>query len=374
MDRFGHTQERLAEALGKSRSHIANLLRLLTLPEPVLELLRAGKLTAGHARALVTAAHPEALARQVVDARPFGAPDRAARPRRRRRPAGAARRRRAAGQGRRHPRARGGPDGQPAAEGQHRAPPGPAGRRAPHPLRDARGARRALPDAVARSSGCEQPLQHRVEDRPPGRRWRGAGSPRGSTNPRSRSSSIRRAAAARPASAAKRAGSTPSREPQAHHQHLDRLLLPARPAVARRLPDALPLDRLQPGLRRAQRLGRPASAAAGQPAVRARARCRHSRRSASRRGCAGSRRRAGRGSRSRRPAARPRRRSPASRGTCPRPRPRPAGRAAGRARRGRRSGCRPRWSAGRATGGRPPSPAPGRARACQSARVWPWRA
>ena len=67
MERFGHTQERLAEALGKSRSHIANLLRLLTLPEPVLEMVRAGKLTAGHARALVTAGHPEALARKVVD-------------------------------------------------------------------------------------------------------------------------------------------------------------------------------------------------------------------------------------------------------------------------------------------------------------------
>jgi ParB family transcriptional regulator, chromosome partitioning protein len=67
MDRFGHTQERLAEALGKSRSHIANLLRLLTLPEPVLELLRAGKMTAGHARALVTAENAESLARQVVD-------------------------------------------------------------------------------------------------------------------------------------------------------------------------------------------------------------------------------------------------------------------------------------------------------------------
>ncbi len=67
MDRFGHTQERLGEALGKSRSHIANLLRLLTLPEPVLELLRTGKLTAGHARALVTATNPESLARQVID-------------------------------------------------------------------------------------------------------------------------------------------------------------------------------------------------------------------------------------------------------------------------------------------------------------------
>jgi ParB family chromosome partitioning protein len=67
MDRFGHTQERLGEALGKSRSHIANLLRLLTLPEPVLDLVRDGSLTAGHARALVTAPAPETLARQVID-------------------------------------------------------------------------------------------------------------------------------------------------------------------------------------------------------------------------------------------------------------------------------------------------------------------
>ena len=67
MDRFGHTQERLAEGLGKSRSHIANLLRLLTLPETVLDLVRTGRLTAGHARALVTAVNPEALARQVIE-------------------------------------------------------------------------------------------------------------------------------------------------------------------------------------------------------------------------------------------------------------------------------------------------------------------
>jgi ParB family chromosome partitioning protein len=67
MDRFGHTQERLSEVLGKSRSHIANQLRLLTLPEPVLELLRAGKLSAGHARALITAPDPAGLARQVVE-------------------------------------------------------------------------------------------------------------------------------------------------------------------------------------------------------------------------------------------------------------------------------------------------------------------
>ncbi len=66
MDRFGHTQEKLAEALGKSRSHIANLLRLLTLPNDVQTFVIEGKLSAGHARALVTAENPSELARQVV--------------------------------------------------------------------------------------------------------------------------------------------------------------------------------------------------------------------------------------------------------------------------------------------------------------------
>jgi ParB family chromosome partitioning protein len=66
MDRFGHTQEKLSEALGKSRSHIANLMRLLSLPEPVLEMVRIGELSAGHARALITANDPIGLAREVV--------------------------------------------------------------------------------------------------------------------------------------------------------------------------------------------------------------------------------------------------------------------------------------------------------------------
>ncbi len=66
MDRFGHTQERVAEALSKSRSHIANLLRLLTLPAEVLAWLREGKLTSGHARALITTTDPVGLARQVM--------------------------------------------------------------------------------------------------------------------------------------------------------------------------------------------------------------------------------------------------------------------------------------------------------------------
>ncbi|MCY1126436.1 ParB/RepB/Spo0J family partition protein [Frigidibacter sp. RF13] len=67
MDRFGHTQERLAGALSKSRSHIANLLRLLSLPDQVQTWLREGKLTAGHARALITTENPVALARRVID-------------------------------------------------------------------------------------------------------------------------------------------------------------------------------------------------------------------------------------------------------------------------------------------------------------------
>lgn len=66
MDRFGHTQEKLAQALGKSRSHIANLLRLLNLPDEVQEMLREGRLSAGHARALVATDTPVEIARQVA--------------------------------------------------------------------------------------------------------------------------------------------------------------------------------------------------------------------------------------------------------------------------------------------------------------------
>lgn len=66
MDKFGHTQERLATALGKSRSHIANSVRLLTLPDEVQSYVRDGKLSAGHARTLVTADDPVALAKQII--------------------------------------------------------------------------------------------------------------------------------------------------------------------------------------------------------------------------------------------------------------------------------------------------------------------
>ncbi len=66
MEEFSYTQEALASVIGKSRSHIANTLRLLNLSEPVRELLTEGKLTAGHARALLNAEAPESLAKKVV--------------------------------------------------------------------------------------------------------------------------------------------------------------------------------------------------------------------------------------------------------------------------------------------------------------------
>ncbi len=66
MDEFGHTQEKLAASLGKSRSHVANMMRLLNLPDGVQALVRDGKLSAGHGRALINAENPEELAKKVV--------------------------------------------------------------------------------------------------------------------------------------------------------------------------------------------------------------------------------------------------------------------------------------------------------------------
>ena len=67
IDRFGRTQEQVAEAVGKSRSHVANALRLLGLPEMVLHALRTNLMSAGHARAIAAAPDPEGLARIVID-------------------------------------------------------------------------------------------------------------------------------------------------------------------------------------------------------------------------------------------------------------------------------------------------------------------
>ncbi len=66
LERFGRTQDALAQVVGKSRSHIANILRLLALPETVQDLVLQSKLSAGHARALVTAQDADGLAVQVI--------------------------------------------------------------------------------------------------------------------------------------------------------------------------------------------------------------------------------------------------------------------------------------------------------------------
>ncbi len=66
MEQFSYTQQDLAQVIGKSRSHVANTLRLLRLPEDVRAMLARGELTAGHARTLITAEDPAELARQIV--------------------------------------------------------------------------------------------------------------------------------------------------------------------------------------------------------------------------------------------------------------------------------------------------------------------
>jgi len=66
IDEFSHTQEALSQIIGKSRSHIANTLRLLNLPEAVKLLVKEGRLSAGHARALVGLENAEALAERII--------------------------------------------------------------------------------------------------------------------------------------------------------------------------------------------------------------------------------------------------------------------------------------------------------------------
>jgi len=67
MSRFAYTQDKAATAVGKSRSHVANTLRLLQLPDSVQDHVLFGRLTAGHARAILSAAFPEVLAQTIVD-------------------------------------------------------------------------------------------------------------------------------------------------------------------------------------------------------------------------------------------------------------------------------------------------------------------
>ena len=67
MDEFGYSQTDMAHVIGKSRSHVANTLRLLKLPDSVRGMLEAGEITAGHGRALLSVDNPEAVARRIRD-------------------------------------------------------------------------------------------------------------------------------------------------------------------------------------------------------------------------------------------------------------------------------------------------------------------
>jgi ParB family transcriptional regulator, chromosome partitioning protein len=67
MDQFAYTQQQLADALGKSRSHIANTLRLQSLPAEIKSYIEDGRLTAGHARSLIAAENPAKLAQEIID-------------------------------------------------------------------------------------------------------------------------------------------------------------------------------------------------------------------------------------------------------------------------------------------------------------------
>lgn len=66
IDKFSYTQEKLAQEVGKSRSHIANTVRLLRLPQSVQAFIREGKLTAGHARTLIGHPDPEKRAKEII--------------------------------------------------------------------------------------------------------------------------------------------------------------------------------------------------------------------------------------------------------------------------------------------------------------------
>jgi ParB family chromosome partitioning protein len=67
MDEYGYTQQQLAESIGKSRSHIANTLRLMALPDSVKQYIENGTLSAGHARAIVTTDNPQVLAQKIIE-------------------------------------------------------------------------------------------------------------------------------------------------------------------------------------------------------------------------------------------------------------------------------------------------------------------
>ena len=67
MENYGHTQEVLSEIVGKSRSHVANIIRLLSLPHSIQDMISQGSISSGHARAIMNSAFPEQLAEKIVN-------------------------------------------------------------------------------------------------------------------------------------------------------------------------------------------------------------------------------------------------------------------------------------------------------------------
>ena len=67
MDNYGHTQEVLSEIVGKSRSHVANIIRLLSLPHSIQDMISQGSISSGHARAIMNSAFPEQLAEKIIN-------------------------------------------------------------------------------------------------------------------------------------------------------------------------------------------------------------------------------------------------------------------------------------------------------------------
>ena len=66
MNEFSYTQEELARSIGKSRSHVANMLRLMNLPENIKDLINEGKISAGHARTLIKAPNMEEMVQEIL--------------------------------------------------------------------------------------------------------------------------------------------------------------------------------------------------------------------------------------------------------------------------------------------------------------------
>ena len=67
MENYGHTQEALSEIVGKSRSHVANIIRLLSLPNSIQDMISQGSISSGHARAIMNSAFPEQLAEKIIN-------------------------------------------------------------------------------------------------------------------------------------------------------------------------------------------------------------------------------------------------------------------------------------------------------------------